>query len=457
MLFQNPQRSAPLAFCFLSLVFGSCYALWAPPLRGPDEGGHFRRAYTVSTGHCLAAPAILTSADWNKLDASPWEELPNATPKSLAALVDTPGYSYDRVGMFAVQPLYSCVPYLASATGIAVARAAGLPMLRWMYSGRIANLIAYSLLVALALHLLPEFHSLLMALALMPMALHQAASLSADCLQTASVFLFTAYVLRLALDSSVATLAPRQKGVLLAGLAVVSLIKSNGILSVLVLLIPEKKFRSRLQRLLFAALCFAISGASVLGWARLNRSNQEICEAIRAAHGIHMASNARIVIEHPGLFFGAFARTLWRMRFEYPLEFVGKFGSLEWPVPTWVVVGYLALLLCCLLGLQGRTRFTPWNRVVLVALGAAYFVILGVVVWTFEVTQPYLYGRILEGRGYVEGIQGRYLVGMAFPVLIGLSWPLLKLDPRHLYLILMAGCVVFNVAALLTLHRAFPG
>jgi len=294
-------------------------------------------------------------------------------------------------------------------------------MLRWMYSGRIANLIACSLLVVLALRLLPEGHSLLMALALMPMALHQAASLSADCLQIGSVFFFTAYVLRLALDSRVGALVPRQKGAVLAGLAAVSLIKSNGMLSALILLIPERKFRSRLQRIVFAALCFAISAASVLGWARLNRSNQEICEAIRAAHGIHMASNARIVLEQPGLFLGAFARTLWRMRFEYPLEFVGKFGSLEWPVPPWVVVGYLALLRCCVLGLRIRNRFTIWDRVVLVALGATYFVTMSIVVWTFEITQPYFYGRILEGKGYVEGIQGRYCVGMAFPFLSGFT------------------------------------
>jgi uncharacterized membrane protein len=253
--------------------------------------------------------------------------MPNADSKSLAALVDTPGYSYDRVGMFAVQPLYSCVPYLASGTGIAVARAARLSMRSWMYAGRFANLIAYSLLVALAVHLLPEFQILLMALALMPMALHQAASLSADCLQIASAFLFTAYVLRLKFESRIAALAPRQKGAILAGLAAVSLIKSNGILSALVLLIPVGKFRTHPQRLRFAVLCFAISGASVLGWARLNRSNQEICEAIRGAHGIHMASNARAVFDHPDLFIGAFARTLWRMRFEYPLEFVGKFGG----------------------------------------------------------------------------------------------------------------------------------
>ncbi len=251
-------------------------------------------------------------------------------------------------------------------------------------------------------------------------------------------------------------MVPKQKGALLAGLAAVSLIKSTGIISALILLIPGRKFRPRSQRLLFAALWFAISGAMVLGWARLNRSNQEICEAIRAANGIHMAANARIVLEHPGLFLGAFARTLWRMRFEYPQEFVGKFGWLELPVPPWVVVGYLALLLCCVLGLQSRNRFTIWDRVTLVGLGAAYFISLGVVVWTFEVTQSYYSGRILEGTGYVEGVQGRYLVGMAFPFLIGLSQPLLRLDPRHLSLTVMAGCIVFNLAALLTLRTAFP-
>ena len=44
-----------------------------------------------------------------------------------------------------------------------------------------------------------------------------------------------------------------------------------------------------------------------------------------------------------------------------------------------------------------------------------------------------------EGKGYVDGIQGRYVAGMAFPFLIGLSWPLLELDSRHLYIILLVG------------------
>jgi uncharacterized membrane protein len=61
-----------------------------------------------------------------------------------------------------------------------------------LYGARLANLVVYLLLVYVALRILPLGRPVLFCIALMPMTLHQAASVSADALTIASAFLLRA-------------------------------------------------------------------------------------------------------------------------------------------------------------------------------------------------------------------------------------------------------------------------
>ena len=88
--------------------------------------------------------------------------------------------------------------YLAQALGIRLARAQGKNFYTMLLYGRLANLILYLLLAALAVWLAPtSLRGLLACVALLPMPLQLAASLSPDAAVLGLVFSFTALCLRL--------------------------------------------------------------------------------------------------------------------------------------------------------------------------------------------------------------------------------------------------------------------
>lgn len=88
--------------------------------------------------------------------------------------------------------------YLAQALGIRLARAQGKNFYTMLLYGRLANLILYLLLAALAVWLAPtSLRGLFACVALLPMPLQLAASLSPDAAVLGLVFSFTALCLRL--------------------------------------------------------------------------------------------------------------------------------------------------------------------------------------------------------------------------------------------------------------------
>ena len=88
--------------------------------------------------------------------------------------------------------------YLAQALGIRLARAQGKNFYTMLLYGRLANLILYLLLAAMAVWLAPtSLRGLLACVALLPMPLQLAASLSPDAAVLGLVFSFTSLCLRL--------------------------------------------------------------------------------------------------------------------------------------------------------------------------------------------------------------------------------------------------------------------
>lgn len=118
-----------------------------------------------------------------------------------------------------------------------------LPPLVLMYLARLANLIIWLLLAYLAIRITPAYKWVLLTLALVPMAVFEAASVSADGLTIVLSFLMIVYILKLARgkDNFVKT----DFFVLVILGLLIALAKSIYILLFfLFLLIPVNKFKS---------------------------------------------------------------------------------------------------------------------------------------------------------------------------------------------------------------------
>ena len=192
-------------------MFGVAFALTLPPLAGADEGVHFLRAWHVSNGHTFAesghragdpAPDLgahvpsglyrglgdllidgqLSRTNARKVWSHVWDPAPTGRP----VFVD-----------FAAAAVYPPVPYVPSAIGIRIGRLLGVSPFFLVLLARLADLAAFVALLALAIRRLPSRTWVLAILALTPVVVFQAATVSADVVTTALALLVIADALAL--------------------------------------------------------------------------------------------------------------------------------------------------------------------------------------------------------------------------------------------------------------------
>jgi hypothetical protein len=430
------------------------------PLKGPDEDRHVYRVFLVSDGICTAEPAIPVQEQrymerFDYLDRQvTWVKLPrNSTGRDLVKLIDPEKLRpLPVIANYAAINLYSCVPYIPAGIAVRLGRAVTDSPLLLTYVGRLGNLIFYLLMVWLAMRILPDFELSLAVIALMPMALNQGASLSADAVTMAVSFVFAAYVLRLAISDSAAPLGRREYLLLAAGAVTAGLCKANVGLVWVALLIPAARFSPRYKRWLVVAGCVAAAYGAMAAWQYVNRNNVEILSTLKAADGIDLGENVALIFRQPAMFLGAVGHSLRLMGGEYLEQFVGKLGGLDIRLPVWIPWVYLPLLLLVAIGHSAGARLLGWQRLLLVGIFLFNAATVLSVVWTTESQREVIRAEAAHGQLYIRGVQGRYLIPFILLLLVAVSGLAVRvLRGRWLTVTALALVAVVNAAALDTL------
>ena len=210
--------AACIFLCGLVFVFASA------PLQAPDEVQHYLRAYSISQGHFDFDAEREYPADVAKLtECFPGAWVNGHVSKGLTvepytgdeSVYDTTGYALKKYGengrvigiadAFAAyrngepakqsvkEPvLFMVLPFVPQAAGIWLARLLGLNALACLYAGRIANLLVYALICRAALRRCGGHGPLFLAVALCPLSLYMAASMSYDAQLLACYYLMAA-------------------------------------------------------------------------------------------------------------------------------------------------------------------------------------------------------------------------------------------------------------------------
>ena len=390
----------------LGIPFGVAFALVTPPLQTPDELRHLGRAFAVSEG-TLAAQTVV--------DGEPCIEV----PRSLLALPARLGKGLqlhaerrqdpDRIARELARPpaleprapqplpsLYSPLAYVPQAAGVALARALGLPIVAYVYAGRLANLAAFLALTALALRAAPAHRTTLLLVALLPMTLFLAASLSADAVTNALAFAWLGLAWRAALPGP--PLDARAWGALALAGASLGLAKPGYVpLVALVLAVPASRFESRGRRAL-----------AVAGWAAAALVPGLLWSAYVARlapgpliAGADPAAQLRWIAENPGGFAGVLLGSLAEARRVWMATFVGVLGHADTWLPRWLYTLYPLVLVAVGIadGGPGSPLRGAGRRALALAAAASCALgalVLGYVLWN-EV-----------GSRWIQGFQGRY-------------------------------------------------
>ena len=442
----------------LGALFGASYVLILPPLQAPDELAHFYRAYGISEGSCVAPRLTgipLTIKDMAVAFQPDLEEQRHIDSGYILTFLRTPLNDSRQDGVTnEAADMYSCIPYLPEALGIEAGRLFGAPPAGILYLSRLANLLTYLAIVFLALRQLPGFQIPLLALALMPMALSQAASASWDGVGYAVAFFLFAYILRLAWDPHITLLQPRHYLTLGAAIVLAGVCKADVWLAPLLILVPASKFQSPRRK--WAALAGVVLLALVViaGWNYVNREDMARWVEHIKDRQIYISYNFAFMLHHPGVLLAASLRT-WRAHgLDFASEFVGKLGWLAVVLPSWTIWLYILLLLFAALTDTSEIRLTPSNRLLCLGVVAVSLTSVFIGMWCAEITRPHL-DTVVQGIGLVPGVQGRYFIPFALPFLLAISGFRLRVHRKWLVGIAAVTILTVNAVALQEIHSTY--
>jgi len=412
------------AFLWIAGLFGAILLLLTPPFQVADEYVHFYRAFQVSEGNFIAERQTGACSGYSKdftntlclggdLPESLLETARTVSstdlrfqsdrkqdPQEAIALLDLPLVPQERVFIkFNTTGLHSPVPYLPQAIGIAIGRVLHLSPLILMYLGRTTNFAVWLLLCAAAIAVVPMQKWLWFLLAIAPMSLFQAASLSADALTNGIAFLLIGLILHYACDrdaylraTDIAILAILSIALALCKLAYFPIV-------FLLFIIPTDKIRPpKRYYLTFGAIAF-LSCFAIWLWSQ---AVSQIYVPILPGHD----PNAQIewMRSHPFEFIQIALQTYSEFIWQYLHEWVGVFGWLDAPLPVAYVVTYLTIaLFFAVSSFRPHVYLSSQQKLF---VGAIAFLTVGVLT-----SLAYLWNDV--GAVRIAGIQGRYFIPIA--------------------------------------------
>lgn len=408
---------APFIFLFLALIFGGLFVSSLPPLWGLDEVTHFNRAYQISTG-TLMEQKIPDSKAYG-----------GAMPKNLVGLsgytykdlIDNPhvdntqitkAYENQRPSSateeydFTGANIYPPFVYAASATAIWLSRIFNANLGQIIKAARSATLILYIAFIFSALWLLKDNKSkwLVFLIALLPMSISQAATVSADSLAIGLGLLLFALIVR-ACNKGRPISWRELIAIVIVGL-LIALVKPIYVLLALVTIflpyLPGKRLSRGRQILLRLVIALVLITPMII-WDLSVRGVAETGAAIQlgsaAVQNVHANTQLLYIIEHPLTFIHIIGSNIIHQDW-----FGETFGLLGWnyvKIPN-IIIGLLVFALALITfhhwPAKEKGRWTGWTL-----LGSAILTILGFMVF-FYVTYNALRSRT------INGVQGRYFI-----------------------------------------------
>ena len=396
-------------FLLMLLIFGVPMILFIPPGAGYDEEDHLVRVWELSafslipgqlSAQELRYPAMFRDLAYRQqansglIDSDFWVRYAH-TP------LDEHGFVRRELK---TKSVYSPALLLPQAITIRLGRSANLPALPVFYAGRLASLLSYLILVWLALLWMPFGKWILAVLALTPMALFQAATITPDAISNGIGFLFIAGVLKL---SQVKEIRWRECGWLILLIFLLFLTKVNLTALILLpfLLIPPTRFPQKKIYITLLGASVVLFMIEVGGWNLIATKFSNALLANNADAGAQL----RYILAHPLIFPTILLKDPFINGWAYLQGWINGYGYFFWTAPQIVSVFFFFSLGAALFIDSIREQVNRNDRIIFLLVFAAGYLATAVPLYLTFTT---------VGLNELLGVQGRYFVPLALlPVL----------------------------------------
>ncbi len=459
-------------FLLIGAIFGATFSVVTPPFWGHDEITQFGRAYQVAHGGFgpqripdargvsyggqipVSIDALMGYAlrDYSR---KPQEPAPlSAGHAAYDRLGSAPVGSATKTMWFTNTAAYSAIPYVPAVAGIWLADAVGADVGNTVLLTRLAGLLAYLLIVGFALRALRGYRVqwLAFTVAVLPITLFQAGTVTADTITNALAILVSCLLVKgLFLN---ARLSRTEVAAALVATIALPLSKPTYVLlAMLVALIPARQYGFR-GWLRWIPWCCAILGAALFGvWMKIASPTGDGMGLMREPaqwHSVRPGDQLHQILSHPWHFIDVFTHSIWLRDGEWFTQFFGQLGFAYVDVPG---LSILACLLAFAVSVGIAERLTATQlRTTLVALAIAASVAM-IYVTLYMSFSP-------VGYYLIDGVQGRYFVPLAVAgVAVLLRWIPLRLTNsqgktpvRGPAVTIIVATVIALVAAIIKYH-----
>lgn len=406
--------SRPISlFVIVALLIGTAAALLNPAFGGYDESDHFLRAWQISDGDFVSRVGAGTHGESTHGGLMPAHLLTDifvlkaagesSSGKAARAFkyLGSDAPAGHRVFIqFPATASYSPMTYLGAAAGIRASRWLHLSTLATLWVARLFGLALYVAIAARALHHMRRRRWLLASLAIAPVTVLQASTISADGITLALSLLAIAYTLRIVtLDATEAL--PRNlaaEGFVIA--IALGLAKPPYILFLLLLALVLLRRGAQRRRRVWAGL---VMGPGFVASAVWNLYAQGVYTAPERIRNVDSGRQLRFIASHPLRFAQAIGSTITGDGLRISHEMLLSTSS--WMPPSaFVAVMTGALVIALIVGIGRPTGHDHESDTALgltmavIALGTAFLV----VVLAYAGWNP-------VGASRVNELQGRYL------------------------------------------------
>lgn len=384
-------------------ILGLAYSLMMTPCSIPDERAHLETAYRYSNqllflGHeTNDGNMLMRQEDADILQNSLYQNPSAKTYKFVADNFFQSCHDNTLIEVSGRDVGTSKFVYIPTAVGMTIGRLLNLGFIPVLYLGRLLNFAFYVALVYFAIKKMPIAKMILFTVALLPMSIHQAASLSSDGVIMALAFFFIATLVKMAYGEEKVKLLD----IILLCLAGswLTLCKDGAYvpLCFLVLLIPARNFISKKQHLLVKGtvifLVIALFAANTILPMLLGSGGEDISSGYTLGWALHNPFGfVRILVKTFIDTSDFYIRTMTG----------GLLGWLNIPVPNYVGTACIILLLISCLRVDNEHQLIKASHklwIFVVVVGAVICTEIGLFIsWT-----PF-------GSNSIEGVQGRYFL-----------------------------------------------
>jgi len=439
----------PRLFLLIGGFFGLVMLVLTPPFQVPDEHDHFFRAVMISSGQFVAKSYPFSEELKKKIPKKYLKGKGGIVPVSIPYTTRNVNHKLpfhpenkqqfsDLKKMLAL-PLhmkgmpevfintsaggYAPILYLPAALAITIGKFLNLSPLWLMYLGRLANLMVFLSLIYWALRITPTGRPVIFLLALMPMTLFLAPSLSIDGLIIASSILLTATLLDLARNEQQPV--KLQAWFIIPGaLALLALGKVVYCpLILLIFLSPKALFNQERSRLYLFITSLSLAAISYLLWHWLTgKTGTAAVTNIPFDYTNFQAKDQLLPLldskkqlqflqHYPGTIFTILSRTLQEQGKHYIESFIGLLGWLDTRLPIWIYISYPLALIVRAFGSRSNGKQILIEKSLLTSIWALCSG--GILLGFYLLATP-------VGNAIIGGIQGRYFIPIALPLLLAL-------------------------------------